>query len=100
MIMAGETLNYKRDLCVQFGSYCQVHEQEAPRNSMLPRTKKGGICLGPTGNLQGKYRFLSLASNKTIVRHSWTEVPIPDTVIAAVNALGTADDLSLLHGPP
>ena len=51
MIMTGETLDYKRHLCLQFGEYCQVHEEDAPRNSMNPRTQ-GAICMGPSGNKQ------------------------------------------------
>lgn len=51
-IMSGETLDYKRQLSLQVGQYCQVHEEELPRNSQLPRTR-GAIALGPTGNVQG-----------------------------------------------
>ena len=32
-IMTGETLDYKRHLRLQIGQYCQVHEEETPRNS-------------------------------------------------------------------
>ena len=48
-IMYGETLHYKRHLGLNIGQYCQVHEHEYPRNSLLPRNK-GAICLGPSGN--------------------------------------------------
>jgi hypothetical protein len=32
-IMSGETINYKQN-CLPFGTYCQVHEEDSPRNSM------------------------------------------------------------------
>jgi hypothetical protein len=32
-IMTGETLNYKKHLRLQIGQYCQVHEDDQPRNS-------------------------------------------------------------------
>jgi hypothetical protein len=86
-IMSGETLHYKKHLSLQIGQYCQVHEEDAPRNSQLPRTK-GAICLGPSGNVQGGYKFMSLNSMKKIVRRSWDAIPMPDTVIARVNELG------------
>jgi hypothetical protein len=38
-IMSGETFNYKKHLTLQIGQYCQVHEEENPRNSQLACTK-------------------------------------------------------------
>ena len=86
-IMTGETLNFMKHLSLQIGQYCQVHEEDTPRNSQLPRTK-GAICLGPSGNVQGGYKFMSLSSMKKIVRRSWDAIQMPDTVIARVNVLG------------
>jgi hypothetical protein len=86
-IMTGETLNYKKHLSLQFGQYCQVHEEDEPRNNQTPRTQ-GAICLGPTGNLQGGYKFMSLKTGMKIARRSWDVIPMPDTVIKRVNALG------------
>jgi hypothetical protein len=51
-IMSGETLYYKKYMSLQLGQYCQVHEEDNPRNSQIARTK-GDIYLGPSGNLQG-----------------------------------------------
>jgi hypothetical protein len=86
-IMSGETLHYKKHLSLQSGQCCQVHEEDAPRNSQLPRTK-GPICLGPSGNVQGGCKFMTLNSMKKIVRYSWDAIQMPDTVIARVNELG------------
>ena len=68
-IMSGETLNYKKHLSLQVGQYCQVHEEDTPRNSQSPRTK-GAISLGPSGNLQGGYKFMALNTGKKITRRS------------------------------
>jgi hypothetical protein len=86
--MSGETLNYKKHLSLQVGQYCQVHEEDTPHNSQSPRTQ-GAISLGPSGNLQGGYKFMALNTGKKITRRSWDVIPMPDTVIARVNALGT-----------
>ena len=86
-IMTGETLDYKTHLSLQLGQYCQVHEDDTPRNSQLPRTQ-GAICLGPSGNIQGGFKFMSLTSAKKIVRRSWDKIPMPQTVIDRVNHLG------------
>ena len=85
--MTGETLDFKKHLSLQFGQYCQVHEEETPRNNQNLRTK-GAILLGPSGNLQGRYKFMALNTGQKIVRRSWDVIPMPDTVIACVNALG------------
>jgi hypothetical protein len=86
--MSGETLDYKKHLSLQIGQYCQVHEEDTPHNSQNPRTK-GAISLGPSGNLQGRFKFMALNTGKKITRYSWDVIPMPDTVIAQVNALGS-----------
>jgi hypothetical protein len=72
-----------------------VHEEDTPRNSQSPRTK-GAIMLGPSGNLQGKYKFMALNTGKKIACQSWDVIPMPDTVIAHVNALGNNQPEQLL----
>ena len=44
--------------------------------------------LGPSGNIQGGYKFMSLSTGKKITHYSWDAIPMPDTVIAHVNTLG------------
>ena len=86
--MTGETLDYNKHLTLQFGQYCQVHEEENPTNSQVARTK-GAISLRPSGNLQGGYRFMDLNTGKKIKRRSWDAIPMPNIVIACVNTLGS-----------
>ena len=45
-------LDYKKHCRVLLGTYCKVHDEPSPSNTMVLRTHKG-IALGPTGNLQG-----------------------------------------------
>jgi hypothetical protein len=84
--MFGEKLDYKKHLSLQLGQYCQVHEEDNPKNSQITRTK-GEISLGPSGNLQGRFKFMALNSGKKIVRRSWNIIPMPDLVIDRLNAL-------------
>lgn len=79
--MLGENLDFKKHLSLPFGQYCQVHEEDNPRNSQIARTK-GAISMGPSGNLQGGFKFMTLNSGKKIVRRSWDAIPMPDVVIA------------------
>ena len=65
-----------------------MHEEYYPRNSQNLRTK-GAISLGPSGNLQGGFKFMALNTGKKIVRRSWDVIPMPDTVIIRFNALGS-----------
>jgi hypothetical protein len=64
-IISGETLDFKKHLSLQIDQYCQVHEEDTPRNSQVARTK-GVISLGPSGNLQGGFKFMALNSGKKI----------------------------------
>jgi hypothetical protein len=75
-----KTLDFKKHLSLQLGQYCQVHEEDTSRNSQLPRTQ-GAICLGPSGNIQGGFKFMSLTSGKRISRRTWDIIPMPQLVI-------------------
>jgi hypothetical protein len=45
------------------------------------------IVLGPTGNQQGTYKFLSLMTGKKIKRLQMTKYPMPDLVVKVVKKL-------------
>jgi hypothetical protein len=86
-IMSGETLDFKKHLSLQIGQYCQVYEEDNPQNSQVARTK-GAISLGPSGNLQGGFKFMALNSGNKILQRSWEVIPMSDVVINRVNELG------------
>ena len=44
--------------------------------------------MGPSGNIQGGFKFMILRSMKNITRQSWDIIPKDDTVIDRVNLLG------------
>ena len=84
-ILSGETAEYK--FCsMGFGQYCQIHEDDAPRNSMAARTK-AALSLGPSGNVQGGHKFLSLLTGKVVTRRAWTALPTPQAIIDRVHIL-------------
>ena len=83
-------------LRLEFGAYVQVFDDTWPTNT--PRSRSlGAIALGPTGNASGAYFFMSLATGARISRTQWTELPIPDTAIARVEALALHDGMPLLQ---
>ena len=59
-------------------------------NTLEPRTN-WAICMGPTGNLQGSYKFLSLATGKKVTRRKFTEMPVTDMVIKIVEEMVAND---------
>jgi hypothetical protein len=80
--MSGEVPDCKKHSRLPFGQHCQVHEEETPRHSMKARTK-GAISLGPSGDLQGRHRFVALDTGEKITRRDWDVIPTPELVIAA-----------------
>jgi len=66
-----------------FGSYCEMHIDPDITNTLEPRTNRA-ICMGPTGNLQGSYKFLSLATGKKVTLRKFTEMTVTDRVIKKV----------------
>ena len=83
-IMTGQVCDYKLHCQLQFGEYARVHESHD--NSMATRTT-GALALWPTGNLQGGYYFISLATGKRLNRNMWTALPMPNDVIERTNFL-------------
>ncbi len=64
-LVSRHKLDAKLHCRAPFRSHCEVHVDPEITNTMDPRTKEA-ICLGPTGNLQGSYKFLSLATGKKV----------------------------------
>jgi hypothetical protein len=58
--------------------------------TLEPRTK-WAICMGPTGNLQGSYKFLSLATGKKVTCRKFTEMPVTEAVIKHVEEMAVRD---------
>ena len=85
-IMTGTTLDYKTHCSLEFGAYAETHDDKEKTNTMVERTG-GAICLGPSTNLQGGYKFLSLRSGRKITRHQFYAVPMPTTVRDRVHAM-------------
>jgi hypothetical protein len=79
-IITGITFDYNKHCRAQFGSYVQTHEEPATTSTMQACTL-GAICLGPTGNIQGSYKFLNLRTGQRITRRKWTDLPMPQEVI-------------------
>jgi hypothetical protein len=89
-IVHGSTLDYNKHCRLMFGEYVQVHEDLLVTNTMQSRTT-GAIALGPYGNEQGGYKFLSLTTGRVIVRRSWTSLPVPAEVVNSVAALAAKE---------
>ncbi len=75
-----------------FGTYCENHDELVPTNTTVTHSTPA-IVLGPTGNLQGTYKFLSLATGKKVKRRAFTPYPMPDSVIKKVKVYGKSTTL-------
>ena len=90
-LITGIKFDYTKHCQLSFRSYAQVHEENQPTNTQQPQTIST-ICIGPTGNLQGVYKFCNLTRGKLITRRKWNALPMPVEVIAHVNRIGQAQD--------
>jgi hypothetical protein len=95
-IITGKPTPDFQQMRIEFGSYAQVFEENSPTNTPKARSL-GAIALTPTGNAQGDYWFLSLATGARISRHKWVELPITDTAIACVEALPVHEGQPLIQ---
>jgi hypothetical protein len=89
-IMTGTAFDFNKYCQIPFGAYAQVHEDNDVTNTMTEGTQPV-ICLGPTANFQGSYKFLSLKTGKRIARKQFKELPMPYSVIRQVEAMATRE---------
>jgi hypothetical protein len=75
---------------LEFGTYVQVYDGTS--NDTKSRTL-GAIATNPTGNSNGDYYFMSLATGQRIHRRSWTVLPISDAVISRVEAIALSENM-------
>ena len=54
-----------------------THDEPVPTNTMVTRSTPA-IVLGPTGNLQGTYKFFSLETGKNLKHRKLTAYTMPD----------------------
>jgi hypothetical protein len=84
-IMSGKVVHYK--FCAMgFGQYCQIHEEDQPRNGMVARMQ-GAILLGPSGSAQGGHKFFALTTDKVVIPWAWTELPTSAAIIEQVHLM-------------
>jgi hypothetical protein len=83
-------LDYKKLCRVLLGTYCKVHDEPDPSNSMVGRTHKG-ITLGPMGNIQGSVNFLCLNMGRVLKWQLFTALPMPTRVIKCVDTIGVQE---------
>ena len=93
-LLSGVQIDYKKDCQLKFGEYVQVHDEDMITNTMKERTL-GAISLGPVGNAQGSYNFLSLKTWRVIKRKTWISIPMPQHVIEMLNEKAMKDVKSL-----
>ena len=98
-IVKGRKVDAKLHCKMPFGAYAQVFgvtEQET-NNALVSRTV-GGVSLGPTGNAQGTYKFVSLLTWRLIKARSFTPLPMPDEVVNQVNDKAKEGNTGLAFG--
>ncbi len=57
-IVMRHKLDFAKHCRALFGSYCKTHDKPVPTNTIVTRSTPA-IVLGPTGNLQGTYKFFN-----------------------------------------
>ena len=85
-LVRGRNSDFKIHCRVPFRPYYEVYDEPNLSNTSESRTI-GAIVLGPNGNLQGGYSFMSFKIGKKLNRRSWTELPLTENVIRSVERM-------------
>eukprot|EP00804_Cyclotella_cryptica_P018337 CCRYP_015465-RA/>CCRYP_015465-RA protein AED:0.55 eAED:-0.03 QI:0/0/0/0.2/1/1/5/0/374 len=63
----------------------RAYQQNIARGSCMTLWTHETICMGPTGNMQGSYKFYCLSTKKKLTRRQWDELPMPKSIIRKVD---------------
>ncbi len=91
-IVYRQKMDFAKHCRLPFGTYCEVHDEPTPTNSMVTCSTPV-IVLGPMGNLQGIYKYFSLATGKKVKRCAFMPYPMLDLVIRKVEVYGKSTAL-------
>jgi hypothetical protein len=80
----GRKVNYKKDLAIRFGDYCEIHEYDEVTNTMKARTV-AAIALMSIGNIQGSWWFMKLNTGKAVRRERWVKMRLTEDMIAKLD---------------
>ena len=72
-------MDAEKELKLQWGSYCEVHEHNNATNDERPRTIPA-ISLHPS-NRNGGYFFMSLLTGEILNRRQWTELVVTQNIV-------------------
>ena len=73
-ILLGRTVGQRLHYRLPFGSLTEVHGNPAVTNVTRTMRTTPALCLGPTGNQRGTYRFFSLETGRILCCYEWTEI--------------------------
>jgi hypothetical protein len=93
-ILTGIRVDHNKHCRIPFGGYAQVHAKPTPTNNAMESRTVGGVSLGPTGNIQGSYHFISLLTGHRIEARSFTQLPMPAEVITTIESFTPADAIA------
>jgi hypothetical protein len=82
---------------LDFGEYVTVFEDNNPTNTNAPRVVDA-IALHHTGNAQGDYYFMSLATGERVSRRQYTKLPLTQRIIDSVEHLALQQQQPPLPG--
>ena len=89
--------DYEEIKILNFGDYVQAHQQYSITNDNKARTVDAiALCL--SGNLQGSWYFMFLASGERLHRYQWHVLPISTEVINRVHKIAIKEAQSLIKG--
>ena len=86
-LLRGRHVDFVVHCRIPVGAYYEVHEELNTSNTSESMATEA-IALGPNGNLQGRYFYLSFKTRKQFYRRNWTKLPVTPEVIKLVEEMG------------
>ena len=90
-ILLGTTVSQRLHCRLPFGSLAEMHDNPAITNVTRTMRTTPALCMGPTGNQRGTYRFFSLNTGRILRRYEWTEMPFTPLTVDRVHHIADRD---------
>jgi len=95
VLFTGMCVDFKKELSLAFGDYCEVYVRTRTDNTSRARTA-ACIALHPCHNATGSWTFYNLHTHARIRKSQWTKMVTTQLIVDAVNALDSVSPPAFL----
>ena len=88
----GRKPDFKKELSIGYGDYCECYNPAVESKDASKDRTEPCVALYPTGNANGSWWFLNIATKRRVRRTNWTKMVTSNLVVNTMNEFSRSDD--------